>query len=240
MPLLELDGVVIASGDFRLSAAFGVGTGRRVAILGPSGAGKSTLLKGISGFSPVIAGAVRWQGRDLVPLPPGERPISILFQDQNLFPHLDVAANVALGLRPSLRLSAEESARVEIALVDVGLRGYGSRRPPELSGGEAARVALARALIRARPLLLLDEPFAALGPGLRREMLDLVATVLDRTGATLLMVTHDPRDAERLCPEAILVAEGRANPPVPTQALLANPPPPLADYLGRDRQADRM
>lgn len=217
---------------FTLSADLTVPEGARVAVIGPSGAGKSTLLAAIAGFQPVAAGRVLWKGGDLGPLAPGKRPLSILFQDNNLFPHLTAAENVGLALRPGLRLGEQEQARVAGALARVGLEGLGDRRPAALSGGQQSRVALARALLRARPILLLDEPFAALGPALRAEMLDLVAEITAETGSTLLIVTHDPRDAERIADLTVLVAEGRAEAPVPTAALFADPPKALAEYLG--------
>ena len=229
---LRLDGIEIVQGDFRLVADLAVPAGARVAVLGPSGGGKSTLLGAIAGFVPLASGRVLWAGGDLGRLPPGDRPLSILFQDQNLFPHLTAAQNVGLALRPSLRLSQAEAAQVEVALDRVGLAGLGARAPAELSGGQQGRVALARVLLRARPLMLLDEPFAALGPGLKAEMLDLVAEIASDTGATLLMVTHEPRDAEAIADSVVLVAEGRAAPPQPTAALLADPPPALRSYLG--------
>lgn len=229
---LGLDRLVITQDDFRLTADLAVEAGARVAVIGPSGAGKSTLLSAIAGFIAPASGRILWDGRDLAMLPPGRRPLSILFQDQNLFPHLDVAQNVGLGLRPDLRLSPAEHARIAAALVRVGLAGMGPRRPATLSGGEQGRVALARALLRARPLLLLDEPFAALGPALKADMLDLVAAIASETGAAVLIVTHDPADARRFAPQTILVAEGVAHPPRDTDDLLADPPPALAAYLG--------
>ena len=230
--MLELDALRIEQGDFRLEAALTVATGARVAVMGPSGGGKSTLLGAISGFIEPAAGAIRWQGAQIHHLPPAARPLSILFQDHNLLPHLSAFDNVALGLDPNLRLSPDQRARVEAALDRVGLQGLGARRPAELSGGQISRTALARVLLRARPLILLDEPFAALGPALKADMLDLVAEIARDQAATLLMVTHDPADARRICPETLLVADGRAAPPAPTAALLANPPPALAAYLG--------
>lgn len=163
---------------------------------------------------------------------PGARPVTILFQDQNLFPHLTVAQNLGLGLRPDLRLSAAERARVDEALERVGLSGLGPRRPAQLSGGQVSRAALARALLRARPILLLDEPFAALGPALRAEMLALVREVSDVTGALVLMVTHDPREVQRFAECTVLVAEGVARTPVDTVTLFADPPRVLSQYLG--------
>lgn len=230
--MLQLEGVRVVLGDFALQADWQVPAGARVAVIGPSGGGKSTLLGAIAGFVPLAAGRILWDGQDLAPQVPGARPSSILFQDNNLFPHLTAAQNVGLGLRPDLRLSAADHERVAAALARVGLEGYGARRPAALSGGQAGRVALARALLRARPLLLLDEAFAALGPALKADMLALVDDILNETGATLMMVTHAPEDARRLCDLASVVAEGRASAPAPTEGLLANPPPALRDYLG--------
>lgn len=230
--MLHLDGIRVVQEGFTLAADWEVGAGARVAVIGPSGSGKSTLLSVIAGFIRPVAGRVTWQGRDLADVPPGERPLSILFQDQNLFPHLTVAQNLGLGLRPDLRLSADDAARVEEALRRVGLAGYGGRKPGQLSGGQIGRAALARALLRARPLLLLDEPFAALGPALKAEMLDLVQEVAQEAAATVLMVTHDPKDALTLGGQTILVARGVAQPPAETAALFADPPPDLAAYLG--------
>lgn len=231
--MLRLENVTVAQDDFRLAADLTIREGARVAVIGPSGAGKSTLLSVIAGFFPPATGRVLWRDRDLTGLPPGDRPLSILFQDQNLFPHLTVAENVGLGIRPDLRLAPEDRRRVAEALERVGLSGMGDRRPGTLSGGQQSRVALARVLLRGRPLMLLDEPFDALGPALRAEMLDLVAEIAGAMGATVLMVSHNPADALRIAPETILVAEGRARPPLATAELLADPPPALAAYLGK-------
>lgn len=231
--MLQLDRLTLRQGTFHLTADWSAQAGSRIAIMGPSGAGKSTLLSAIAGFLPPSEGRILWQGRDLIEDPPGERPVTILFQDQNLFPHLTVTQNLGLGVRPDLRLTAADRTRIDQALARVGLEGLGQRRPAELSGGQASRAALARALLRARPILLLDEPFAALGPALRGEMLDLVRKVADETGALVLMVTHDPRDALALQGMTAFVANGVAHAPVETRELLANPPPEVQDYLGR-------
>jgi thiamine transport system ATP-binding protein len=230
--MLTLDAVTIEQGDFHLAATLSLTEGARVAVLGPSGAGKSTLLGAIAGFVPLAGGTIAWQGQPIQALPPAARPLSILFQDHNLFPHLTVFQNVALGINPSLRLSPAQRDAVAQALAEVELAEFAARKPGQLSGGQISRAGLARVLLRARPLILLDEPFAALGPALKRAMLDLVARIADRNGATVLMVTHDPEDARRLCPETLVVADGRAAPPAPTGALLADPPPELARYLG--------
>jgi len=156
----------------------------------------------------------------------------MLFQDNNLFPHLTLRQNVGLGLRPNLRLSSDDETKVKAALARVQLGDLADRKPAALSGGQQSRAALARVLVQARPWVLLDEPFAALGPALRAEMLDLVQPLMDETGAGLLMITHAPDDVRRIADEAIFVAEGRAEAPVPAADLLNDPPPALRDYLG--------
>jgi thiamine transport system ATP-binding protein len=231
--VLQLDRLTYVQPGFRLTADWSADPGSKIAIMGPSGAGKSTLLSMIAGFLAPSSGTLRWKGTDLLTVPPGERPVTILFQDQNLFPHLTVAQNLGLGLRPDLRLSPAERDTVDGALARVGLTGLGERRPAQLSGGQASRAALARALIRARPILLLDEPFAALGPALRQEMLELVREVADGTGALVLMVTHDPADALALTGKTAFVADGIVHAPVPTGELLAHPTPAVQAYLGR-------
>ena len=230
--MLELEGLRVGHGDFRLTADWRLAAGRIAAVIGPSGGGKSTLLDAIAGFLAPEAGRVLWHGRDLGPLGPGERPVAMLFQDNNLFPHLTAAENVALALTPKRRLTAAQRAEVETALARIGLDGLGARRPAELSGGQQGRVALARVLLQRKPLLLLDEPFAALGPAQRGEMLDLVAALAHETGATVLMVSHAPEDARRIADAVVLVAEGRAQAPEPTERLFADPPPALRAYLG--------
>jgi thiamine transport system ATP-binding protein len=230
--MLTLDNLTITQGEFRLVANLTLATSSRTAVIGPSGAGKSTLLGAIAGFIAPSAGRILWDGSEITRTSPGARPLSILFQDQNLFPHLSVAQNIGLGISPALRLSRADHTRIEAALERTGLAGLGARKPAALSGGQQSRVALARALLRAKPLLLLDEPFSALGPALKSEMLSLVAEIAQEQGTTLLMVSHDPDDARALCPQTVLVENETAHPPQPTDALLDNPPPALRAYLG--------
>jgi thiamine transport system ATP-binding protein len=230
--MLTLDGIVYREGDFTLSADLGVPVGAKVAVIGPSGAGKSTLLGMIAGFLPPEKGRILWQGLDITALTPGQRPIAMLFQDNNLFPHLTAAQNIGLGIRADMRLGDDDHRAIDQALVRVGLEGLGGRKPGALSGGQQSRVALARVLVQRRPLILLDEPFAALGPAQRNDMLDLVVALASETGATLMMVSHEPRDAQRLGGQTILVIGGRAAPPVDTDVLLADPPEALRGYLG--------
>jgi len=230
--MLTCDGLVLQQGDFALRADVVFPIGNVTALLGPSGAGKSTLLAAIAGFLQPVEGRVLWQDQDLTQAAPGARPISMLFQDNNLFPHLTAAQNVGLGLRADLKLSDAERAVLNAALADVGLDGFGGRKPSALSGGQQSRVALARLLVSDRSVVLLDEPFAALGPALKDEMLDLVKSKLGASGKTVVMVTHDPSDARRIADSAVLVADGVVTAPIQTDALLDNPPPALAAYLG--------
>jgi thiamine transport system ATP-binding protein len=230
--MLRLESVELLQGEFRLTADWALPPGERVAVIGPSGAGKSTLLMAIAGFLAPTQGRITWQGQDLAARAPGDRPVSILFQDQNLFPHLTLAQNLGLGLSPRLRLTAADEARIEKALERVGLPGMGARKPGALSGGQQSRAALARALLRARPILLLDEPFSALGPALKSDMIDLVTEIAAETGALVLMVTHDPTDARRFADRTILVSGGSAASPAPTEDLFRTPPQALRDYLG--------
>ncbi len=185
-----------------------VSAGRLAAVVGPSGAGKSTLLNLVAGFERPSTGKVLIGGRDVTRLGPAERPVSMVFQDNNLFAHLDVGTNVGLGLDPGLALDEPAWRTVREALSRVGLEGYSGRSPGQLSGGERQRVALARALVRRRPVLLLDEPFAALGPGLKADMLALIRDLHRQTGMTVLMVTHEPEDARAVADDVIFVLEG--------------------------------
>lgn len=228
---LRLEGLVSTLGTFRLRVDARVAPGARVAVLGASGSGKSTLLAVIAGFLRPEAGRILWNGTDVTLRQPAERPVSILFQDGNLFPHLSLAQNVGLALRTDLRLSGAERDRVEATLARVGLGGAGARRPGDLSGGQQGRAALARMLLRDKPLALLDEPFAALDPRLRREMTDLLAELAEERGLTCLVATHDLRDAERLCDRVWLLEEGAAILDVPVAGLRTDPPDALRDWL---------
>ena len=230
--VLYLNDVLIELGDFSLRVDLSVPAGRKVAIIGPSGAGKSTLVGAVAGFVPLARGTVTMQGKDITHAAPDKRGMAMLFQDGNLFPHLTAAQNVGLGLRPALRLTAEEQGQVRDALARVGLAGFEDRTPANLSGGQQSRAALARMLVQGKPLMLLDEPFAALGPALRNEMLDLVGTVAADTGAAVMMVTHAPQDVRRFADDVIFVEGGMAHAPQAAGALMDNPPPALKAYLG--------
>ena len=230
--MLTLDGLQIRLDKFTLTADFSINAGATVAVIGPSGAGKSTLLNTIAGFVTPAVGRVLWQGRDITRAPPGQRPVSMIFQDNNLFPHMTAFQNVAIGLRPSMRLNSGEQAQVSNALSRVGLAGKEHSKPGALSGGQQSRVVLARVLVQKRPLVLLDEPFSALGPAMRQEMLDLVAELVADVGATLLMVSHDPKDALRIASQTVFINAGAAAEPKDTGQFLSHPSAALRAYLG--------
>lgn len=234
--MLTCENLLLRQDDFTLNAELSLQTGRITALIGPSGAGKSTLLSAIAGFFAPAQGRILWNEHELTDLPPGQRPCSILFQDNNLFPHLIISQNVGLARRAGLRLSRDDAAQVDAILADVGLAGLGGRKPSALSGGQQSRAALARVLLADKPIILLDEPFSALGPGLKNEMLDLVQTKLAGPDRLVIMVTHDPADARRIADDVVLVADGQATPPVATKDLFENPPRALADYLGHGLQ----
>lgn len=229
--MLEFQNCVFRQGDFELQANWTVPASTRLAVVGPSGAGKSTLLGGVAGFTELASGNLSWNGVTL-PSDPAKRPVSMLFQDHNLFPHLSVAQNTGLGLRPSLRLTAEETAKVKAALAAVGLEGLDKRKPAELSGGQQSRAAIARVLVMGRPIMLLDEPFSALGPAQRKEMLDLVTSVAQTNSALLIMVTHDPDEAHRLGGDVCFVENGVASVPMRADDFFANPPEGMRRYSG--------
>ena len=232
MPFLDCRALTFRYEDMRMRFDLAVEMGTCVAIIGPSGAGKSTLLALIGGFEQPDAGQILVEGVDITRLPAARRPVTTLFQDHNLFAHLTAEQNIGLGLDPGLRLDAGQRQDVARAMEQVGLAGFAARLPAQLSGGERQRVAIARCLVRRRPILLLDEPFAALGPAMRQEMLDLVDALRREAGLTILMVTHDPADAARIANRTAFLAAGEVVRIDDTARLLASADPAIRAYLG--------
>ncbi len=230
--MIRLESVQFRYEDMVMNFDLHVAKGELMGIIGPSGAGKSTLLSLIAGFDVPLSGKLSVAGVDMQGIPPDQRPVSMIFQDHNSFAHLDVWANVALGISPNLKLEPHQREHVETALARVGLSDFKSRKSTELSGGERQRIAIARALVRDKPVLLLDEPFTALGPALRRDMLELVKEIQIERRLTVLMVTHQPEDAKHAASRIAFVQNGRISQVLPTeQFFAASAPAEVSAYL---------
>ena len=186
--------------------------GERLAIIGESGAGKSTLLNLIAGFETPASGQILLNDCDHTQTQPADRPVSMLFQDNNLFPHLTVAQNIGLALAPSLSLNATQQQQVREIAEKMGLESLLSRRADQLSGGQKQRVALARTLLRDKPILLLDEPFSALDPIRRHELQQFILDICIERNLTFLMVTHQLEETKNLFTRVVEIREGKVFP----------------------------
>ena len=203
-----------------------VGAGETVAILGPSGCGKTTLLRAIAGLQALDAGRIDWDGDDLAGVPAHRRQFGLMFQEYALFPHRDVAGNVAFGLRMAGLDRGERDRRVTEVLELVGMSAFRDRRVAQLSGGEQQRVALARALAVEPRLLMLDEPLGALDRPWRERLLAEFRSLLDRTGLPAIYVTHDHEDAFALADRIVVMRAGQvvqAGPPADVWRRPADP-----------------
>jgi thiamine transport system ATP-binding protein len=228
---IQLENVTYAWPDMPMHFDLALPQAGLFIVTGPSGSGKSTLLNLIAGFEQASGGRIFLGGTDMGGTPPQDRPVSFLFQDNNLFQHLTIEQNAGLALRPSLKLTQSEGVAVRMALGACGLEGKEGRLPSELSGGERQRAGLARVLLQDRPILLLDEPFAALGPALRAEMADLVRSIQRQKHMNVLAVTHHPDEWEDKADGFVFVDNGR----ILTSGamnLLAKSGKELAGYLG--------
>lgn len=197
---LSLDAIRIDLNGHRLvSLDLTVAPGEVLTVMGPSGSGKSTLLAEMIGARPPgfdVSGRIRLDGRDLTGLGPRDRQIGLLFQDDLLFPHMSVGANLAFAIPPGVKGRRVRRDRVAAALSDAGLAGFADRDPATLSGGQRSRVALMRTLMSAPKALLLDEPFSRLDAGLRSQVRTFVFDTVRARGLPTLLVTHDEDDAE--------------------------------------------
>lgn len=201
------------------------------AVVGPSGAGKSTFLNLISGFASISSGSIIWNEQEISHLPPAKRSVSILFQDNNLFPHLSVWRNLALAVTHWPKISRDNEEKLKAVMSEVGILGLENRKPSELSGGQQSRVALARVLLQKNKILLLDEPFSALGPSLKDQMLELIKKIAKNKKLLVLMVTHEPADAKKVASQTLVVKDKKVHPPLSTEKALDPINGPLADYL---------
>ncbi|WP_456296290.1 thiamine ABC transporter ATP-binding protein [Vibrio sp. AK197] len=206
--MLALDNVLYEYQNEHFCFDLRVNAGARVALLGPSGAGKSTLLALMAGFIEPSRGRIVANQRDVVGLPPYQRPFAMLFQEHNLFAHLSVFDNIALGLSPSLKLSIDQRQQVVDAAKQVGVSELMERLPEQLSGGQRQRVALARCFVQSHPIWLFDEPFSALDPILREDMLALVNKLAIEREITLVMVTHHLSDVKAIATDFAYIDQG--------------------------------
>ena len=215
--------------------------GSVVAILGPSGAGKSTLLNLLAGFIAPSHGDIAINDLSILKQLPAERPLSILFQNNNLFSHLTAYQNIALGLHPGLKLSYQQKQRLQAVSEQVEVHSLLTRLPDKLSGGQQQRVALARCFVQNKPILLLDEPFSALDPILRVNMLKRVKSLAKLENVTVLMVTHDVSDALAVASDFVFIDQGKALSVEPIDRLTCkHENQHLADFLSAEVRLETL
>ncbi|MFT6987868.1 MAG: thiamine transport system ATP-binding protein [Psychromonas sp.] len=207
--MLRLSNVTYRYQQETFSFDIDIPKGNVVAVLGASGAGKSTLLNLAAGFIRPLSGDIKIAGISVLDVEPHLRPLAMLFQDMNLFAHLSVADNIGLGLHPGLKLTQQQRACVLDICRQVGIDKLLTRFPEQLSGGQKQRVALARCFVQNKPLLLLDEPFSALDPILREEILAIVKNMARIKNVTVLMVTHHTNDALYAASHYLFVEQGK-------------------------------
>lgn len=202
--MLEANALTFGGGSIpRHLIDFQLAPGQIMVISGPSGIGKTTLLNIISGFHTPVSGSLLWCGQNILTLPVWERPVSFLFQSKNLFDHLSCRANLRFSFSATGSVNADQDRLIEDTLTDLGIAHLLDRMPPSLSGGEEQRIALARAVLKRDPVILLDEPFSALDADSRQRALDFVKNVATRHSRVILAVSHNPSDTAALAAEAL-------------------------------------
>lgn len=208
---MSIHGLSRSFGDVRAVAGvdLDIFEGEFLTLLGPSGSGKTTVLRMIAGFEKPDAGTILLSGKDVSQLPPYDRDVNTVFQDYALFPHMDVVSNIEYGLRVKGVEKSERRLRALVALKQVRLEGYESRKPAQLSGGQRQRVALARALVNRPSVLLLDEPLGALDLKLREQMQIELKELQREVGITFIFVTHDQEEALTMSDRIAVFNHGR-------------------------------
>ncbi len=236
---LSIESLSVAYGATRVldNVSLAIGKGEMVALLGSSGCGKTTLLRSIAGFVTPQSGAIRIEGRDILPLPPEKRGAAMMFQSYALWPHMSVAANIGYGLRMRGWDRAAIGKRVEEMLSLLQLDGYGGRSVAALSGGQRQRVALGRALAVSPSLLLLDEPMSNLDYRVRVDLRHELRALQKRIGITAVYVTHDREEALTLADRIAVIDAGRvAQYGTPEEVFHRPASPFVAGFMGADNR----
>ncbi len=222
-------------GDFTAvdNISFDVPTGSFFSILGPSGCGKTTLLRMVAGFDSPTSGNIEIRGEDMLGVPPNLRPVNLVFQHLALFPMMDVAENIAFGLKRRGVKGAAIKKKIEAILERVGLPGYGEKRISQLSGGQKQRVAIARCLVLEPSVLLLDEPLGALDLKLREQMKVELKKLQAKVGTTFIYITHDQSEALVMSDKVAVMNKGHFEQIGTPQELYSNPQTPfVAQFVG--------
>ena len=202
--MLKLNDVTWLYQHLPMRFTLDVARGERIAVLGPSGAGKSTLLNLIAGFLPPASGSLLINGEAHNATPPAQRPVSMLFQENNLFNHLTIRQNISLGIHPGLKLSREQQAQVTAIAGQMGIDALLERLPGELSGGQKKRVFLARAIAQQGQVILLDEPFTGVDVQTEARIISLLRELRDE-GCTMLVSTHNLGSVSEFCDYTVMV-----------------------------------
>jgi putrescine transport system ATP-binding protein len=234
-PLIQFKNVTKRFGDFTAidNLTLDIYAQEFFALLGPSGCGKTTLMRMLGGFETPTEGQIFLDGVDIVPVPPNERPVNMMFQSYALFPHLTVWENIAFGLKRSDMPKDQIGDRVEKMLKLTQLGKFAKRKPHQISGGQRQRVALARSLAKAPKLLLLDEPLGALDKKLRNETQFELMDIQESTGTTFVIVTHDQEEAMTVASRVAVMVDGQlAQVATPDQIYEAPRTTYVADFIG--------
>lgn len=234
-PLIRFENVTKRFGDFTAidNLTLDIFAQEFFALLGPSGCGKTTLMRLLGGFEVPTSGKITIAGQNMAGIPPNKRAVNMMFQSYALFPHLNVAKNIAFGLKRDGMVSREIDARVDEMLALVQLETYAKRKPHQLSGGQRQRVALARSLAKAPKLLLLDEPLGALDKKLRTDTQFELMNIQEKTGTTFVIVTHDQEEAMTVASRVAVMDAGQMIQVDTPDRIYENPASSyVADFIG--------